>query len=278
MVAINQSFSILVHRYATPGCRGLPVDDNIWNSFPFNNGRFCALAGIEVGAGLSRPPHGILGDRLGTATRRHWSSKAKELTNFLTYCDNERRRYGDEVTIETFQRDVLKDAPSRAAWEWAVDTLFKIPGGMNDKLCALARDHGCDAEEAYRAAREEAVSIPPGFLCVHLLTSIDQMHELGEAFQEHKVNGMKFNEVFLPARMALARAVYGDPDGNGRPHSSWYPTLRAMMYRPFVKQARRLAKHAANIEDLEKQVKKAYESKLDRSHTLPIRPDMQLSG
>ncbi|EUC56386.1 SNF2 family amino-terminal protein, partial [Rhizoctonia solani AG-3 Rhs1AP] len=233
MVAINQPFSVLVFRYATDNCRGLPTDDNIWNFFPFNNERFCSLAGIEVGAGLSKPPGGSLGAKLSRAALRRWPDMAKNGAKFLTYCDIERRKYGPKATIEEFQRDVLKHAPHRDAWEWLVDTTWNLHGGIGDKLVAFAHDLGCDAEEAYRTDREEKIAVN------------------GPDFEESQVVGTRFDTVFLAARPALSRAVFGDPEGTGRPVAMGYATLRAMMFRNFYKCARSLKLKASDIGSLE---------------------------
>ncbi|KAG8702764.1 hypothetical protein FRC11_011212, partial [Ceratobasidium sp. 423] len=242
MVAINHAFSTLVHRYTVEGCRGIPTDGNTWNFFPFNNERFCSLAGIEVGAGLSQPPAEPLRSKLSSRAIRKWTSEARGGEEFLKFCDEARRRYGNTVTIEVFQRDVLNNAPKRNAWEWLISTLWQIPGGIGDKLIALGHDLGCDAEEAYRSDRESKMDL------------------YGPEFKEKLVVGTKFDSVWLGAQAPLARAVFGDPKGNGRPVPNCYPTLRAMMFRQFQTAATRLKKKAHNIDDLESKVKESYET------------------
>ncbi|KAG8704403.1 hypothetical protein FRC11_009912, partial [Ceratobasidium sp. 423] len=211
MPAINQPYSLLVFRYSADRCRGLPTGDNIWDSFPFNNERFCSWAGIEVGAGLSQPPGGALRDKLSKAAIKRWPEMVKGGVEFLKYCDAERRKYGKTVTMEEFQRVVLQQAPKRNAWTWLVDTLWNLPGGLGDRLIALARDQGCDAEEAYRADREEKMAINEG------------------DFEEAMVTGTKFEPVWTSTRAALTRAVFGDPSGTGRPLAMGFSTLRAML-------------------------------------------------
>lgn len=158
MVAVNNAFAVLVYRYTVRG--GLPSGDNIWDSFPFNNRRFLEISSIEsVEVGLSQPPVGRPGQTMSAATQKLWPRKAAGAIKFLQHCDEQRRRMEETVVIESFQKDVLKVAPGVKEWEWVVSNTFDAPGGLYERLRDLMTDNKCDAEEGYRQAREEQVSI-----------------------------------------------------------------------------------------------------------------------
>jgi hypothetical protein len=161
MVAINLSYASLVLRYSEGE---LPPPNEPWNCFPFTNERFRELAGIEsVSVGLSKPPTGKLGQSLSASVLSQWPQRAKGAINFLRDCDEHYRKYKKAPSIEIFQKDVLNKALYRMDWTWVVEKFFGVPGGLYDKLEELMRDHQCDAEEAYRRARDDLVSSSFGF-------------------------------------------------------------------------------------------------------------------
>jgi hypothetical protein len=157
MPAINLAFGVLAYRYTV--ARGLPPADNIWDFFPLNNERFREVAGIaSVEIGLSHPPAGRLGSTLSPKIKSLWPRKAAGAVKFLQYCDAKRRAMETPPAMDAFQADVLRVAPNHNDWEWVVSYFFGVPGGLNDRLRELMRDHQCDAEEAYRQAREDQVN------------------------------------------------------------------------------------------------------------------------
>jgi hypothetical protein len=160
MVATNLPFATLVFRY---GEDALPPADDLWNFFLFSNERFQELAGIEsTKIGLSQPPGGKLGQRLTWSVRNQWPNMAEGAVKFLQHCDEQYRKSkksnkGVPPTFESFQKLVLNRAPHSSAWIWIVNHFFDVPGGLYQQLRELMKDHRCDAEEAYRCAREDMV-------------------------------------------------------------------------------------------------------------------------
>ncbi|QRV82317.1 SNF2 family amino-terminal protein [Ceratobasidium sp. AG-Ba] len=239
MPAVNQAFALLVYRYTVPG--GLPPANNVWDTFPFNNARFREIAGIEsVEIGFSKPPVGKLGSALSSSVRSLWPRKAEGAVKFLRHCDAQRRKMTGTVVIESFQKDVLKVAPNSKDWEWVCSRFLEAGGGFYDRLKDIMQDSKCDAEEAYRLAREEEMIIA------------------GERFKEGNVpNAGKFDNVWLPARMVVGRALLGDPAGTGRVPLVFLPTIRAICFRPFERAARHIKKNIVKLGPLEKDLSKA---------------------
>ncbi|KAG9086419.1 hypothetical protein FS749_003661 [Ceratobasidium sp. UAMH 11750] len=240
MPAVVQAYASLVFRYTRPDA--VPAENDPWNCFPFNNDRFRELASIKsIAVGLTEPPTGKAGDAITPALRSLWPRKATGALKYLKFCDAERRKMASPPTIESFQKNVLKTAPNREDWEWIVNHFFGASGGLYDRLRDIMRDTRCDAEEAYRYAREEA------------------METKDQQFREGNVRGIcKFDNVWLSARDTVGLAVCGDPRGTGRVPNAYHPTLRAICYRLFEGVARTLQKHVTDIQPLEAKLARAY--------------------
>ncbi|KAG8719890.1 hypothetical protein FRC08_001754 [Ceratobasidium sp. 394] len=240
MPAVVQAYASLVYRYTRPDA--IPPENDPWNCFPFNNDRFRELASIKsIAVGLSEPPTGKAGDAITPTLRSLWPRKATGALKYLKFCDAERRKMANPPTIESFQKNVLKTAPNRDDWEWIVNHFFGASGGLYDRLRDIMRDSRCDAEEAYRYAREEA------------------METKDQEFREGNVRGIcKFDNVWLSARDTVGLAVCGDPRGTGRVPNAYHPTLRAICYRLFEGVARTLQRHVTDIQPLEAKLARAY--------------------
>ncbi|KAG8689772.1 hypothetical protein FRC11_000687 [Ceratobasidium sp. 423] len=269
MVAYNKGFSPLVYRYGSNQPVPSP-EENVWDTVPFNNRRFCELFGIRWAKdlppiGFNEVPDNIDGAHWSDAMRTQWSARLAGAIKFFRYCDKQytKNLQEGEVNLERFQRSTYRGAPGREDWEWMWNEAMEQKGGLGDSLKELMRDMGCEGLSAYRKWRKSEAS-----------TNANTLKAKKTEFREHKVGDtIGFDIVWGGVERKMSIAVFGPEivDSDGDIDDDYHPTTRALCYQCYTKDVKKVLRRVRGLKDDEEGLEEAYNNALQRPSIANLR-------